>query len=85
MLVGRKEVITRALLSSHCFQMGHLYFGTRDSRTCVSALHSPYIHIAPNSFNFEIIPSTSSTLPPPFLAGGSSTLTVFNLCLNSSP
>jgi hypothetical protein len=42
------------------------------------------LYIAPNSFNFEIIPSTSSTFPPPFLGGGSMTLTVWSLFFPAS-
>lgn len=39
---------------------------------------------APSSLSFAIIPSTSSTLPPPCRAGGSATLIVFNLFPPSS-
>lgn len=42
-------------------------------------------HSAPSSFSFEIMPSTSSTLPPPCLAAGSVTLTVFKRWLRSMP
>lgn len=42
-------------------------------------------HKAPNSLSLLIIPSTSSTLTPPFRGDGSVTLTVFNLISVSSP
>lgn len=42
-------------------------------------------HIAPSSFSFAISPSTSSTLPPPWRAGGSTTLTVLSRAAASTP
>lgn len=51
----------------------------------VSFLNIRTSHKAPNSLSLLIIPSTSSTLTPPFRGGGSVTLTVFNLISVSSP
>jgi len=48
-----------------------------------STTERPYI--APSSFSFAIMSFTSPTLSPPFLGGGSSTLTVSSLRRTSTP
>lgn len=47
--------------------------GTREGRGIINWGYRVFrvVYIAPSSFNFEIIPSTSATLPPPCRGGGS--------------
>ena len=70
-----------------CQNMQHVKAGIRVYQK--HAIHTlplqPGLYKAPSSLSLPIIPSTSSTLTPAFLVGGSITLTVFSRTSVSSP